>query len=74
VSLNLQVEAHQPDHWVQVRLVFSAPVRASSAATWVLFLCTDLTLSDAKILEVYALRWSIEVYFKEIGKVDDSRP
>jgi IS4 transposase len=23
-------------------------------------------LSDAKILEVYALRWSIEVYFKEI--------
>jgi hypothetical protein len=66
VSLNLQVEAHQPDHWVEVRLVFSAPVRARSAETWVLFLCTDLTLSDAKILEVYALRWSIEVYFKEI--------
>jgi len=27
---------------------------------------TDLTLSDAPILEIYALRWSIEVYFKEI--------
>ena len=25
-----------------------------------------MTLKDAKILEVYALRWSIEVYFKEI--------
>ena len=26
----------------------------------------DVTLSDTKILEIYALRWSIEVYFKEI--------
>jgi hypothetical protein len=65
-SLNLATEERQPDHWVEVRLVFSAPVRASSADTWVLFLCTEVTLSDAKILEVYALRWSIEVYFKEI--------
>ena len=47
-------------------MVFSAPVRSRSADTWVIFLCTDVTLSDAKILEVYALRWSIEVYFKEI--------
>jgi hypothetical protein len=59
-------EANQPAHWVDVRLVFSAPVRARSADTWVLFLCTDLALSDARILEIYALRWSIEVYFKEI--------
>ena len=66
VRLNLQVEAGQPDHWVEVRLVFSAPVRARSADTWVVFLCTDVTLSDARILEVYALRWSIEVYFKEL--------
>jgi len=66
VSINLATQEDQPDHWVEVRLVFSAPVRARSADTWVVFLCTDLTLSDAKILEVYALRWSIEVYFKEI--------
>jgi hypothetical protein len=66
VSLNLATEDRQPAHWVEVRLVFSAPVRASSADTWVVFLCTDVSLSDAKILEVYALRWSIEVYFKEI--------
>jgi hypothetical protein len=51
---------------VEVRLVFSAPVRAASADTWVVFLRTDIGLSDAKILEVYALRWSVEVYFKEI--------
>ena len=66
VSINLQINARQPQRWVEVRLVFSAPVRASSTGTWVLFLCTDLTLSDGKILEVYALRWSVEVYFKEI--------
>jgi hypothetical protein len=66
VRINLATEESQPDDWVEVRLVFSAPVRASSADTWVVFLCTDVTLSDQKILEVYALRWSIEVYFKEI--------
>jgi hypothetical protein len=66
VSLNLETEDRQPARWVEVRLVFSAPVRARSTDTWVLFLCTDVKLSETKILEVYALRWSIEVYFKEI--------
>lgn len=66
VRLDLQTEERQPARWVEVRLVFSAPVRASQADTWVIFLCTDVTLRDQKILEVYALRWSIEVYFKEI--------
>jgi hypothetical protein len=66
VSLNLQTEEGQPARWVEVRLVFSAPVRASHTETWVIFLCTDVTLGEQKILEVYALRWSIEVYFKEI--------
>ena len=66
VSLNLETDERQPAQWVEVRLVFSAPVRASSADTWVVFLCTDVGLSEVKILEIYALRWSIEVYFKEI--------
>jgi len=66
VRIDLQTEAEQPAHWVKVRLVFSAPVRECPETTWVVFLCTDVTLKDAKILEVYALRWSIEVYFKEI--------
>jgi len=66
VSLNLATDDRQPANWVEVRLVFSAPVRATSADTWVVFLCTDAKLSEPKILEVYALRWSIEVYFKEI--------
>lgn len=66
VRINLETDPSKPERWVEVRLVFSAPVRASSAETWVVFLCTDVALSDARILEVYALRWSIEVYFKEI--------
>jgi hypothetical protein len=66
VHLDLQTQDQEPARWVKVRLVFSAPVRECRADTWVVFLCTDVTLTDAKILEVYALRWSIEVYFKEI--------
>ena len=66
VRLNLESSRRPPARWVEVRLVFSAPVRSSSADTWVVFLCTDVKLSETKILEVYALRWSIEVYFKEI--------
>jgi len=66
VKINLATADDQPAQWVEVRLVFSAPVRAKSADTWVVFLCTDVKLSEAKILQVYALRWSIEVYFKEI--------
>jgi hypothetical protein len=66
VSLNLETDARQPARWVEVRLVFSAPVRARAIATWVVFLCTDVKLSAAQILAVYALRWFIEVYFKEI--------
>jgi hypothetical protein len=66
VSLNLATGAGQPARWVEVRLVFSAPVRQSRSDTWVVFLCTQVRLSDEKILETYSLRWSIEVYFKEI--------
>jgi hypothetical protein len=66
VRINLETDDRQPPRWVEVRLVFSAPVRATPKNPWVIFLCTDVTMSDAKILEIYALRWSIEVYFKEI--------
>ena len=71
VSLNLQTDPKKPDHWVKLRLVFSAPVREHSSDTWVLFLCTDATLKGIKILEVYALRLSIEDYFKEITDAID---
>ena len=66
VSLNLATESKQPARWVPVRLVFSAPVRASRPDAWVVFLCTEPTLEERTILQAYSLRWSIEVYYKEI--------
>jgi IS4 transposase len=47
-----------------VRSIDEAKQQASKH-DWVLFLTTDYQLEDEKILEVYALRWGIEVYFEE---------
>ena len=60
----------EPEHWVKVRLLF---VRGNADNTqgiagkhdWAVFLTTDTHLSSAEILELYAMRWAIEVYFKE---------
>ena len=69
VELNL-AENKDPDEWVKVPLLF---VRGNAGDTqvtvgkhdWAVFLTTDTTLSPAGILELYSLRWAIEVYFKE---------
>lgn len=31
---------------------------------WIAFLCTDMSLSEEQIIELYGKRWSIEVFFK----------
>jgi len=69
VELNL-AENKDPEEWVKVRLLF---VRGNAGDTqttagkhdWAVFLTTKTTLSAAEILELYSLRWAIEVYFKE---------
>jgi SRSO17 transposase len=69
-ELNLAENDKAPEQWCKVRLLF---VRGSADATktevgkhdWAVFLTTDRALSAAEILETYALRWAIEVYFKE---------
>jgi hypothetical protein len=66
VSIDLETRPNQPPKWTSVRLVFSAPVKETKGDRWVLFVCTDTALSEADILKAYSLRWSIEVYFKEI--------
>ena len=63
-------EDKQPPRWKRVRLLFVRGVREPGEPEvgkkdWALFLSTDPTLSMSKMLEVYALRWGIEVYFKE---------
>lgn len=63
--LNLEKKPNKPERWQEVVLVFSAPAD-SMGENWVVFLTTDLEASAEKVLEIYALRWSIEVYFKEV--------
>ena len=48
-----------------LKLVFSKP-RKCQKDTWVVLLCTNPDYTIEKILRIYALRWSIEVYFKEV--------
>ena len=56
--------------WQKVKRVFvrgaaNADTNSVGKKDWAVFLSTDPTLSSKRALEVYALRWSIEVYFKE---------
>lgn len=52
-------------HWTPVNLVFSQP-HGAPHDNWALLLCTDVAYDSTRILELYALRWGIEVYFKEV--------
>jgi hypothetical protein len=63
--INLQTSPGAEPRWQSVVLVLSAP-NDGSHNRWVIFLSTDLDVSAEDILEIYALRWSIEVYFKEV--------
>ena len=70
VDLNLAQKKSDPDHWITVNLQFVRGIEEDSKPQpgkhdWALFLCTDTALSPQRILEIYALRWGIEVYFKE---------
>jgi len=69
IELNLASSAKEPAQWVKVKLLFVRSVDESkqqaSKHDWALFLTMGSQLEDEKILEIYALRWGVEVYFKE---------
>ena len=70
VDLDLSSDPKAASQWCTVRLWFVRGLAQSDQAQpgkkdWALFLCTDPQLSASKVLQVYALRWGIEVYFKE---------
>lgn len=70
VELNLAESADMLEQWTNVRLLFvRGAVEQTKTQTgkhdWAIFLCTDTALSAADILQLYAMRWAIEVYFKE---------
>jgi len=70
VELNLAKTSQDETQWINVRLLF---VRGADQTTksqigkhdWAVFLSMDRHLSATEILELYAMRWAIEVYFKE---------
>jgi len=69
VELNL-AESKDAEEWTKVRLLFVRGNAGDIQTTtgkhdWAVFLTTDTNLSSAEILELYSLRWAIEVYFKE---------
>lgn len=69
VELNL-AEPKDPEQWVKVRLLFVRGNAGDTQATvgkhdWAVFLTTDTFLLAAEILDLYSMRWAIEVYFKE---------
>ena len=70
VELDLAEDDEKTPRWQAVRLLFVRGLKEpadtdAGKKDWALFLTTDVNLSMSKILEVYALRWGIEVYFKE---------
>lgn len=69
VELNLSGTQDEADQWVKVRLLFVRGVNQEKAQAgkhdWAVFLTTDIGLEPQRILELYAMRWAIEVFFKE---------
>lgn len=64
VDYNISDIPDQPE-WIQVKLVFSR-MKSAPKSSWVVILSSDTGMDLTEILETYSLRWSIEVYFKEI--------
>ena len=46
----------------EMKLFFS---KQGTNGKWKVFVCTDVRLSFIKMIEIYQIRWSIEVFFKE---------
>lgn len=71
VVLNLESNPKAPAQWRQVRLLYVCRVANAEKPqpgqhNYAVFLTTDRSLSPSHMLERYALRWAIEVYFKEV--------
>jgi hypothetical protein len=74
VNLNVELDFSEFNDgdplWFNIQLLFTRGVSIDGGSCgkkdWALFLVSNpLDLTANQILEIYALRWSIEVYFKE---------
>ena len=61
--LSTVVRIHNSDNdSMMARIVFVRD--KAKKKKWIAFLCTDMSLSEEQIIELYGKRWSIEVFFK----------
>jgi SRSO17 transposase len=70
IELNLNESSDKAKCWRKVRLLFVRGIVEGDKAQagkhdWAVFLTTDMGMEPLRILELYAMRWAIEVYFKE---------
>lgn len=70
IDLSTEKGANAKPKYQSVKLLFVRGINdkedlSASRKDWALFLSTNANMSSAKMLQIYALRWSIEVYFKE---------
>lgn len=70
VEVDISESKQKEPEWKEVQLLFVRGLKEPQAVQagkkdWALFLTTEIRLSMSKMLEIYALRWGIEVYFKE---------
>lgn len=70
VELNLNESTDKTKCLRKVRLLFvrgmvEGDKTQAGKHDWAVFLTTDMSMEPLRILELYAMRWAIEVYFKE---------
>lgn len=70
VDLATEKGKDKPAEYHEVKLLFVRGINEAqdvdgSRKDWALFLSTDASIGISTMLQAYALRWSIEVYFKE---------
>ena len=61
LSVNVNV-SDKNGNSISARLVYAR--NKNNRKQWVCFVCTDMTINEEEILQIYTLRWKIEVYFK----------
>jgi len=65
IEVELNVGTEDAPDWRTVQLIMSRPTHNRNKNGWIACVCTDLEADMEKVLRVYSLRWSIEVFFKE---------
>ena len=70
VDLATEKGKDKPARYHEVKLLFVRGINEEqdvdgSRKDWALFLSTDASIGTSTMLQAYALRWGIEVYFKE---------